>query len=192
MKVSVIFHSVCGNTYTMARAFSKVISENGIDVTLARVEDSDLEELAGTFPIISEKVDEIKTIKIATPQDLLEADLVIIGSPTYFGSMSGEMKLFLDSTAPYWPDAKLAGKRIAAFTTASTAEGGGHLCLNSIITFGMHMGMLPQIVPANLLPGIDIPAYGLISYTGPMADKRPGENEFSAIQAFSELLIGKK
>lgn len=190
MKVSIIFHSVCGNTYTMAKKFSEVFSKLGAEVTLARVEDSDLDELAGAFPIIAEKAEEIKSIRTAKPEDLLEADLVVIGSPTYFGSMSGEMKLFLDSTAPYWPEAKLAGKRLAAFTTASTSEGGGHLCLNSIITYGMHMGMLPQIVPANLVSGCDIPAYGLISYTGPMADKRPDENEFKAVRAFSKLLVG--
>src|SRR5262245_35135996 len=39
----------------------------------------------------------VKRVAEVTADDLLSADGVIIGSPVYFGNMSGEVKTFLDS-----------------------------------------------------------------------------------------------
>ncbi len=189
MKAAVIFHSVCANTYLMAKKYAKFLEANNIETILRRVEDDDLEDLAATFPTIDEYKDEIKSIEVAVPNDLLNNDLIFLGSPTYFGNVSAEMKCYMDQAADFWPDALLAGKRLGAFTTVGNSEGGGHICLQAINTFGQHMGMVPIPVPSNLVPGTYYPGYGLIHYTGDLADQRPKDSLDIAIKAYVDYFI---
>lgn len=189
MKTSIIFHSVCGNTYLMAKAFYDSCLKQGKDVSLYRVLDDDLEKIADMFPVAKEYLKEIIDIPIATSKDILESDHIILGSPTYFGNVSAEMKAYMDMAAEFWVDAKLAGKKLTAFTSVSTTEGGGQLCLQAINTFGQHMGMISIPVPSNLLLNESIPAYGIIHYSGALGDKRPNEKVYAAIERYTELFI---
>lgn len=189
MKANVIFHSVCGNTLILARWLQAELLELGVECGLFRVNDPDAEELARFFPIIAEMAEEIRSIPLAHPGLLQESDLVVMGSPTYFGNVSSEMKTFMDSAAPFWPEAKLAGRKIAAFATAGTPEGGAPLSLQAIRTWGTHMGMIPLPVPVGLVPGTDFPAYGLTAYSGSMADSRPDEAVLEGCRAWAAFLV---
>lgn len=189
MKATIIFHSVCGNTLVLARELQAGFRRLDADCGLFRVKDPDAEALAGFFPIIAEAAAEIRAIPLAGPELLVESDLVIMGSPTYFGNVSSDMKTFMDSAAPFWPEAKLAGRKIAAFATAGTPEGGAALCLQAIRTWGTHMGMIPLPVPVGLVPGTDFPAYGLAAYSGPMADRRPDEAVLEGCRAWAKFLL---
>ncbi|WP_053955158.1 flavodoxin family protein [Inediibacterium massiliense] len=184
MKISIIFHSVCGNTYLMAKAFYNSLKQIGKDVYLYRVYDEDLEKLSHQFPVASEYYKEIVNTPIATPETLLESDHVILGSPTYFGNVSAEMKAYMDSMSIYWVEAKLSGKRLTAFASASTPFGGGEACLQAINTFGQHMGMISISVPSNLIPTISMSAYGIIHYSGPMGDQRPNKDTLKVIDEY--------
>ena len=44
-------------------------------------------------------------------RELEKADLIIFGSPTYFGNVSAMMKTFMDRCNPYWFNQKLKGKK---------------------------------------------------------------------------------
>jgi NAD(P)H dehydrogenase (quinone) len=189
MKVSVVFHSVTGNTYLMAREIHQDFIKRGIEAKLYRVKDEDLMDLAKEIPIISEYLDEIVNVPIAEVSDLLDSDYLFMGSPTYFGNVSGDMKAFMDSFAPYWTDAKFFGKRLVAFATSGTAEGGGDVCLRAINTFGQHMGMVAVPMPANLVPGMAVPAYGLLHYSGDNGDKRIGQDIKKAVDNLVELVV---
>ena len=142
MKAIVIFHSVCGNTYLMAKAYYQALKKANVDVILRRVEQKEIGNLAQIFPNIDAYKDDILGIKKGTIEDLLNSEYIFMGCPTYFGNVSAEMKQYMDQTADYWIDANLAGKKLSAFTTASNNEGGGHMCLQAINTYGQHMGMI--------------------------------------------------
>lgn len=189
MKTSIIFHSVCGNTYLMAKAFYESCLKQGKDAALYRVEDDDLKKWADMFPNAKEYLEEILRVPVATPKNMLESDHIILGSPTYFGNVSGEMKSYMDMAAEFWLDAKLAGKKLTAFTSSGDVEGGGHSCLQAINTFGQHMGMIVMSVPSNLLPDESFPAYGIIHYSGGLADQRPGKKVLDAIERYTQLYI---
>lgn len=60
--------------------------------------------------VVFVKVDKVKM------RDLINSDAIIMGSPTYYGNMSGKMELFIDRT--YGIHGKLAGKVGGAFTSA--------------------------------------------------------------------------
>jgi len=181
-KVSIVFHSVCGNSYLVAKEFYNELSKHDAEVQILRVNDPNYAELAKQFTVAGQYKNEIMSIDEADVEKLLESDIIIIGSPTYFGNVSGAMKAFMDSFAPHWVDAAFWGKKLFAYTTVGTTEGGGDMCLNAINIFGQHMGMTPVPVPANLLSTNSFPAYGLIHYTGDYANMRPNRDVILAIK----------
>lgn len=190
MKVTIVFHSVCGNTYLMAKEIYDNFVEKNVDINLYRVKDDDLEEISETFPVVKEYLGDIKDVQIVEGiEEILESDYIFLGSPTYFGNVSAEMKAFMDSLCVLWGDAKLQGKKLVAFGSCSTPEGGGGVCLQSINTFGQHMGMLPVSIPANLVPNISNSAYGLLHYSGKNSDKRLDSRMKKSIKALVDLIV---
>lgn len=189
MKINVIFHSVCGNTFLMAKQFQEAIQNTGTTCGLYRVKDDDLEDLAKIFPPAEEFSEEISAIPVATPESLLECNFVVLGCPTYFGNVSAEMKAFLDSAAIYWQNASLFGKKLAVFTSVGDMAGGGDMCLKALINFGQHMGMIHIPVPSNLGSGVPVPAYGFIHISGETGKIRPEEKLFGSICNYIEKII---
>ncbi len=191
MKAAVIIHSVSGNTFILGRKIYETLVKQEITASFYRVPDKDAQNLTFLFPHIATMLPLIEKLPLASPEILLESDLVFLGSPTYFGNMSGEMKSFLDSTGIYWPEAKLRGKRILSFTTAGTSEGGAHLCLQSLTTYGLHMGMSPLPVPMHLsLPKI-MPSYGITAYSGGQSDIPPEESVLESVEQIIEWITEK-
>jgi NAD(P)H dehydrogenase (quinone) len=188
-KVSIIFHSICGNNYLIAKHFYDQFKEHDAVVDIFRVEDSNFESLAEQFPIAGQYKDEILNLKVANVEDIIDSDIIILGSPTYYGNVSGAMKSFMDSFSPCWPEAKLWGKKLFAFSTCANPEGGGDMCLNAINIFAQHMGMIVIPVPSNLVQGQSYPAYGLLHYVGSFSDIRLNSNIKTAIKLMTERLL---
>ena len=88
MKAVVVFHSVCGNDYLLAKMFEKAFFSAGADVRLRRVKDDDLQNWQGMFPSAARYADEILSAPVASIEDLTDADIVVLGCPTYFGAVS--------------------------------------------------------------------------------------------------------
>ncbi len=165
MKAVIVFHSVCGNDYVVARAFYHKLKTQGVDTRLFRVSDSSWVEKPDLSVKARENIHALRALPEATPDVLLDADLIIMGSPTYFGNVSAQMKAFMDATGGLWFHGKLAGRKFAAFTSAGNPEGGGDLCLQALHTYGRYMGMLPIPVPVAAVMGEQAPALGVIQYS---------------------------
>jgi len=189
MKISIIFHSVCANNYLMAKAFHEALKTKRRNVSLYRVADSDWTEQEGVPPAAKENLRNMMNLPIATPEAMLESDLVIMGSPTYFGNVSAEMKVFMDSAAKYWIKAGLAGKKLVAFTSVGNPQGGGDLCLQAIQTFGMYMGMLCLPVPTTLVPNENIHPFGIIHYSYSKYGEKLDDKVQVAIERFSKQIL---
>lgn len=188
-KVSIVFHSVCGNNFLIAKEFYKEFKNHNAEVQLLRVSDPNLEELAKQFTIAGQYKNDILNIEEAKVEKLLDSDIIIFGSPTYFGNVSGAMKAFMDSFSPHWPDAKFWGKKMFAYTTCANGEGGGDLCLSTMTIFAQHMGMITVPVPGNLVSGQSFPAYGLIHYVGDYSNLRPSGKIIPAIKEMTNRLM---
>jgi NAD(P)H dehydrogenase (quinone) len=106
-KAIVVYDSKTGNTEKMAKAIGEGIREAGLDVEVKRVDDTSLD-------------------------DLVAADAIVLGSPTYFCSMSGKMKVLIDKSIEIYPD-KLQDKVGAAFTSSGDIAGGNETTLLSLI-----------------------------------------------------------
>ena len=115
LKIAIIYYSSTSNTEKMAHLVKEGITDNEIEVICERVENVSLDIL-------------------------IESHGLIIGSPTYFGSMSSQIKDFLDKSIKYY--GKLVEKVGGAFTSCKT--GGGETTLLSIINAMFFHGMVVQ------------------------------------------------
>jgi NAD(P)H dehydrogenase (quinone) len=117
-KILVIFDSKSGNTETMALAVAKGA------------------EKAGDLEVTVKKAEETKN------SDLLAADGIIMGSPTYFGQMSAKLKAVIDESVKIHKD--LTGKVGGAFTSSGGTASGGETTLLSIVQAMLIHGMIVQ------------------------------------------------
>jgi len=105
-KILVIYHSMTGNTAKMAEAVAQGARSAGADVAVKKAIDTTLD-------------------------DLLRADGIIIGSPTYYGLMAAEIKQLFDRSSEV--RGRLEDKVGAAFTSSASIEGGNQTALLSIL-----------------------------------------------------------
>ena len=110
--VLIAYHSVSGNTEKMAQGVAEgVRAVSGTKVVLKRVGE------------------------VAT-DDLLSSDAVIVGSPVYFGNMSGEVKTFFDNWLlkfGVFRDFKMRNKVGGAFVTGAAVSNGKELTMLAIL-----------------------------------------------------------
>ncbi|MEW6008807.1 MAG: NAD(P)H-dependent oxidoreductase [Candidatus Omnitrophota bacterium] len=116
-KAIIIYYSRSGNTKIMAEEMAKGIKEEKVDVG----------------------VKEVKDIK---PKDLLNYDAIIVGSPTYYGSMAAEIKALFDETVKF--HGGLDGKIGAAFSSAANIGGGNETTILDILNAMLIHGMIIQ------------------------------------------------
>jgi NAD(P)H dehydrogenase (quinone) len=116
LKVLVLYDSDTGNTEKMAA----LVADGARQVKNAEVV--------------------VKKVDTATNQDLLSAHAIIMGSPTYYGQMSGKLKSFIDSSAAI--HGKLKGKVGGAFTSAGGTASGAETTLLSILNAMLIHGMV--------------------------------------------------
>jgi multimeric flavodoxin WrbA len=67
---------------------------------------------------------------------MLEADVIVLGSPVYFDMISGLLKNFMDRTCPIWT--KLGGKRLVGIAVAEESIG---KAVDNLKTYGAICGM---------------------------------------------------
>jgi len=139
-KVLVLYYSMYGHVETMAQAVAEGVQRvSGAEVTIKRVPES---MDAARFAEVGGKVDQ--QAAEAAPDDLPQYDAIIVGTPTRFGNMAGQMRNFWDRTGGLWASGALHGKIASVFTSTGTG-GGQELTLTSVWTTLAHHGMV--IVP---------------------------------------------
>ena len=117
-KILIVYDSKSGNTETMALAVAKGAEQvSGIEVL-------------------------VKKVTQTKPEELLDADGIIMGSPTYYGQMSAKLKALIDRSVKVHE--KLAGKVGAAFTSAGGTATGAETTLLSIVQAMLIHGMIIQ------------------------------------------------
>lgn len=116
-RILVVYDSWTGNTEKMALAVADGVKQvKNVEVTVKKVEE-------------------------ATLGDLCCAEGIIMGSPTYYGQMSGKLKTFIDRSAEI--HGKLEGKVGAAFTSSGRTAASATTLLSILETMLVH-GMIVQ------------------------------------------------
>lgn len=82
---------------------------------------------------------DVKPVSQIHAKDLLAYDAIILGSPTYYGSMAAELKKLLDDTVAF--HGQLAGRVGGAFASSANVGGGNETTildiLNALLIHGM-------------------------------------------------------
>jgi len=85
---------------------------------------------------------EVKSAAETSIKDLVEADGIILGSPTYYGLMSAPIKRLINKSVKI--HGKLEGKVGAAFTSSGGTASGAETTLLSIVQAMLVHGMIVQ------------------------------------------------
>jgi NAD(P)H dehydrogenase (quinone) len=188
-KVQIIFYSTYGHVWKLAEAVAEgARSVAGTDVQVFQVAETLSQEILAKMGAAEAKK-AFAHIPIADPKRLAEADAVILGTPTRFGSATGQMQAFIDATGSHWVSGALIGKLGSAFTSTASQHGGQETTLLSIATFFFHQGMVIAGVPYSskeLLTLSEMSGgtpYGATTIAGPKGERQPSANELAIARA---------
>lgn len=129
--ILVLYHSRNGSVFNLAKAISKGILFEKMDVKIRSVESNQ------QYPQV-------------TKEELINCAGLAIGSPCRFGSMSAKLKLFWEQTSLEWIKGDLIDKPACVFTSSSTMHGGNEATLLSMSIPLLHHGMILIGVPYNV------------------------------------------
>jgi NAD(P)H dehydrogenase (quinone) len=127
-KVAVVYHSGYGHTHRMAQAVAE-----GADATLVAI-DAEGNLSDGSWDILN------------------SANAIIMGSPTYMGTVSWQFKKFADASSKPWYTQQWKDKVFAGFTNSATMNGDKLSTLHYLFTLSMqHSGIWvgTGLMPSN-------------------------------------------
>lgn len=116
-KALIVYYSRSGNTRKMAETIAEGVKN---------------EEVAA----------EVRDVKDVAPDDLKAFDAIVVGSPTYYGSMAAEIKKLFDDSIRF--HGKLDGKIGAAFASSANIGGGNETTILDILNAMLIHGMIVQ------------------------------------------------
>ena len=172
-KVAVVFHSGYGHTLRMAQAVAQ-----GAGAELVSI------DAEGNLP---------------QPgwETLNAADAIIMGSPTYMGSVSWQFKKFADASSKPWFSQAWKDKVFAGFTNSATMNGDKLSTLHYLFTLAMQHGGVwvgTAIMPSNSKAAVrnDINYVG--SFSGAMAQSPSDASPAEMVQGDLDTakLFGKR
>ncbi|KAI7868725.1 NAD(P)H:quinone oxidoreductase, type IV [Spinellus fusiger] len=135
--VYIIFYSVYGHIYDVAQSVKQGIEATGVQVKLFQVAETLSNDVLQKM-YAPPKPD----VPIITIDKLVEADGIMFGIPTRFGTMPAQMKAFLDSTSSLWSKGALSGKFAGTFFSTANQHGGQETTALTAIPFFAHHGLI--------------------------------------------------
>ncbi|UJJ33040.1 NAD(P)H:quinone oxidoreductase [Halopseudomonas maritima] len=136
-RMLVLYHSMYGHIETLAQVVAEGARQvAGVEVTIKRVPETMPDD---AFKAAGGRTDQ--AAEIASPGELADYDAIVLGTPTRFGNMSGQMRTFLDQTGGLWAKGALHGK-VASVFTATGSGGGQEMTITSTWTTLAHHGMI--------------------------------------------------
>ncbi len=179
-KVLVLYYSSYGHIEKMAQAVAEGVRDAGSEAVIKRVPELVPEEIARKSGF---KMDQ--AAPIATVAELVEYDAIILGVPTRFGNMPGQMKNFLDQTGGLWAQGKLIGKVGSVFTSTATQHGGQESTILTTHTVLLHHGMVIVGLPYSYQGQMGVKElvggspYGASTIADSDASRQPSENDLA-------------
>jgi len=147
-KVLIAFYSRSGVTEALAKAIAEGARAAGAEVRMRRAREVVGPEVMAQAPGWAEQAAALNArYEAPTPEDAEWADAIVFGTPTRFGSVTSELKAYIDSLGGLWAQGKLNGKAGSVFGSTSTLHGGNESTLLSLYNPMAHLGLI--IVPTG-------------------------------------------
>ena len=173
--VAIVFHSGYGHTKAVAESVQKgAASVAGSNVTLVSV--TDAEQHWDT---------------------LAKADAIIFGAPTYMGSVSADMKKFMEASSKVWFTQGWKDKIAAGFTNSAGLNGDKARTIDNLFTLAMQHAMIwvsQGLMPANTKASTRADLNNLVSYAGAIAQSPSdaGAQEMAAGDLETAKVFGQR
>ncbi|RKP05801.1 NAD(P)H:quinone oxidoreductase, type IV [Thamnocephalis sphaerospora] len=141
-KINIVYYS----TYTHVQKLAEGLKRGAervanVDVNILQVAETLPEEVLAKMGAPAKP----ENVPVATPDDLVSADGILLGFPTRFGMVPAQMKAFLDSTGGLWATGALRGKQAGLFFSTNTQHGGQETTAFTLLPYLAHQGL--QYVP---------------------------------------------
>ncbi|MCR4456860.1 MULTISPECIES: NAD(P)H:quinone oxidoreductase [Pseudescherichia] len=189
-KVLVLYYSMYGHIETLAHAVAEGAGKvEGVEVVIKRVPETMPQEL------FEKSGGKAQSAPVATPQELAEYDAIIVGTPTRFGNMSGQMRTFFDQTGGLWASGALYGKVASVFSSTGTGGGQEHTITSTWTTLAHH-GMVIVPIGYGTKELFDISEvrggtpYGATTIAGGDGSRQPSEEELAIARYQGEYVAG--
>ena len=172
VKVCIIFHSPYGHTAKVAQYIAEGAEQAGAQVHL---------------------------MSVAVVQwELLDlADIIVIGCPTYMGSITSALKQFMEDSSKRWLARSWQGKLAAGFTNGGGLSGDKLAVLQQINLFAMQHGMLWAGLPFMPTGRSPYDINRMSSFLGLMTQSdnasievTPSEGDLETARKFGAYLVG--
>lgn len=148
MKVSVLFYSMYGHNFAMAKAAAEGAKESGVVVELRRIAETLPEEVLKAMGAY-EAQKAFADIPVATVADLEGCDGLVMAFPTRFGIMPAQVKTLLDATGQIWGQGSMVGKPVTLMTSSAMQHGGQEATILTSLPFFLHHGMVIVGLPMS-------------------------------------------
>lgn len=142
VKLAVVFYSMGGTNYQMAKWAKEGAEVAGAEVRLLKVQELAPESVVQANEAWKATTEATKDVPVASSEDIEWADAIIFSTPTRFGNMASQMKQFLDTQGGLWASGKTVNKVVSAMTSAQNPHGGQEATLLSLYTSMMHWGAI--------------------------------------------------
>ncbi|GAA0459967.1 NAD(P)H:quinone oxidoreductase [Alkalibacillus silvisoli] len=142
VKLAVVFYSMGGTNYEMAKWAAEGAKESGADVKVLKVEELAPQSVIDENEAWKATVEATKDVPVATSDDIEWADAIIFSVPTRFGNLPAQVKQFLDTQGGLWASGKTVNKVVSGMSSAQNPHGGQEATLLSLYTSMMHWGAI--------------------------------------------------
>ncbi|KAL1917042.1 uncharacterized protein VTP21DRAFT_5240 [Calcarisporiella thermophila] len=182
-KIFIVYYSTYGHVVKLAEAIKEGVEKTaGVTAEIYQVPETLSKE-------VLEKLyaPEKQAYPIITPDKLAEADGILFGFPTRFGSLPAQMTSFIDATGQLWMQGALHGKPAGVFYSTGGQHGGqetaAYTFLTTLTSHGMvfvplgYKNVSEYLTSADEIMGGS--PYGAGTISGANGSRTPSEKELA-------------
>ncbi|KAI7868766.1 flavoprotein-like protein [Spinellus fusiger] len=136
-KAYIIIYSLCPTIYKLSLAVRNGLLEEGVEATVYQAIEASNEEQPPQLQGSSNP-----DIPVIQPHQLVEADGILFGVPTRFGSFPVQFKSLLGKSSYLWATGALQGKFAATFYPSLCEKNSSEIIALSAMTYFAYHGML--------------------------------------------------
>lgn len=142
VKLAIVYYSSYGTNYAMAKAAADEAEAAGAEVRLRKARETVPADIVNSVEPWRQQTERTAHIPEATADDLEWANAFLFSAPTRFGTVSSQMRAFIDTLGPIWQKGGLSNKAVSAMTSAQNLHGGQESTLVGLYTTFMHWGAI--------------------------------------------------
>ncbi|KAL1921831.1 uncharacterized protein VTP21DRAFT_10473 [Calcarisporiella thermophila] len=149
-RIFIVYYSLYGHVRQLAESMMKGVSAvPGVAVEMFQVPETLPQEVLQKMSAPPKSSD-----PVITPEKLTEADGILFGIPTRYGSKSAQWQTFIDATGKLWMSGGLDRKFAGTFFSTSSQHGGQETTALTFLTTLAHHGMIYVPLGYKDAPGL--------------------------------------